>query len=103
MDLIRVENGNPVLEDSISARLVAFEKKAKQIKEQQDRLKQMILEAMEEHGILKIENEDLVLTYIATTDRETFDSKGFRKDHPDLFDEYVKMSPVKPSIRIRVK
>ena len=33
----------------------------------------------------------------------TFDSKKFREDHPNLYDEYIKMSDVKSSIRIKVK
>ena len=58
---------------------------------------------MESKGIIKVETEEITISYIAPTDRETFDSKRFKADHADLFDEYVKMSPVKSSVRIKVK
>ena len=58
---------------------------------------------MEEKGIIKIETDDLIINYIAPTDRETLDSKSLRQDHPQLYDAYIKMTPVKSSIRIKVK
>ena len=73
------------------------------IEEKEKALKQAILEEMEAKNILKIENDDLVLNYIAPTDRETFDSKSFKEDHQDMYDEYIKMTPVKSSVRIKLK
>ena len=60
-------------------------------------------EEMEKKGIKKIESEELLINYIESTDRETFDKKAFQKEHADLFDEYVTMKPVKSSIRVKVK
>ena len=58
---------------------------------------------MENKNILKLETDDLTITYIAPAERETFDSKRFREENSDLYDEYVKFSPVKSSIRVKVK
>ena len=52
---------------------------------------------------LKDEIVGLEVTYIAPSDRESFDSKKLREDNPDLYDEYVKMNPVKSSVRIKLK
>ena len=101
--LIRMEDNNAVLMPSASAMLAEFERQAKQIKAKQDELKQRILAEMEEHGILKIDTDELTITYVAETSRETFDSKAFRKDNPDLYDEYVKISTVSASVRMKVK
>ena len=84
--LIRIENNNAVLMQSASAKLAEFERQVKAIEAQQKELKKRILEEMEANGILSLDNEDLTITYIAATGRETFDSKSFRKDHPDLYD-----------------
>ena len=92
-----------LLNPEVSSALAQFEKQAKEIKAKQDELKQKILEEMESKGIVKVETDDLTITYIAPTNRETFDSKKFRKDNPDLYDEYVSISPVKASIRMKVK
>ena len=58
---------------------------------------------MEANNVLKIDNDNLTITYIAPTERETFDSKTFREEHEDLYDAYVKFNPVKSSVRIKVK
>lgn len=101
MELIKIENGQ--LPQTVIQTLVNFERMAKQIKDQQEELKKEILEAMERNGILKIEAPELTINYIAETDRETFDAKGFRTEYPELYDDFVKISTVKPSIRIKVK
>ena len=101
--LIRVEQNNALLNPEASSKLAEFERMAKEIKAKQDELKQRILAEMEEHGILKIETDELTINYVAPTSRETFDSKAFRKDNPDLYDEYVKITDVSASVRMKVK
>ena len=103
-DLIKVENGNSVLDVAISKTIADFERQIKFIKEQEEALKEAIKAEMETKGILKVEDatNGMTITYIAPTYRETFDSKKFKVDNPDVYDEYVKMSPVKSSIRIKL-
>jgi predicted phage-related endonuclease len=101
--LIRMENDNAVLMPSASAMLAEFERQAKAIEAKQKELKKRILEEMEAKGILSVETDELSITYVAPTSRESFDSKAFRKDNPDLYDEYVKISNVSASVRLKVK
>lgn len=103
MELIKVENGIGILDTEVSKKVAEFEKALKEIKEKEEELKQNILSEMESKNILKLETDSLTVTYTAPAERETFDSKRFREDNPDLYDEYVKFSPVKSSIRIKVK
>lgn len=103
MELIRVEDGLEILDPEVSKTIAEFEKQIKAIKEQEDNLKKAILEEMEQRQIVKMETPDLLISYVAPTDRETFDSKSFREEHQELYDDYVKMTPVKSSIRIKVK
>lgn len=84
-------------------KLIAFEKAIKEAKAKEDALKAEILAEMESRGILKIDTEELLITYVAECERESFDSKAFRDDFPELYDDYVKMTTVKPSIRIKVR
>jgi regulator of replication initiation timing len=102
-ELIKVENGTAVLNAEAVNKIAEFENAMKKLKQAEDQLKKEILGEMEEKNILKIENETMTISYIASTGRETFDSKKFRADNPDLYDEYVTISPVKSSIRIKVK
>lgn len=103
MELIKVENEIGILDTEVSKKVAEFEKALKEIKEKEEKLKQNILSEMESKNILKLETDDLTITYIAPAERETFDSKKFREENSDLYDEYVKFSPVKSSIRIKVK
>lgn len=103
MELIKVENDLTILDLEVSNKIAEFERQLKTIKEQEDELKKAILEEMEAKNIIKVESDDLMISYIAPTDRETFDSKSFKAEHQDLYDEYIKMTPVKSSIRIKVK
>jgi len=103
MDLIQVRNDVALLDQEVSAKIADFERQVKAIKEQEDELKKSILEEMESKGIIKVETDDLSITYVAGTDREKFNTRDFRKDNPDLYDSYISMIPVKSSIRIKVK
>lgn len=103
MELIKVENEIGILDTEVSKKVAEFEKTLKEIKEKEEELKQNILTEMENKNILKLETDDLTITYIAPAERETFDSKRFREENSDLYDEYVKFSPVKSSIRVKVK
>lgn len=100
MELVKIENGQlaPITIEAIKT----FETQIKTIKEQYEIFKSELLNTMEQNGIVKFEAEGLKISYIAETERETFDSKQFKVDMPDLYDEYVKLSKVKPSVRIKV-
>ncbi|MBQ2350409.1 MAG: hypothetical protein II393_04020 [Cytophagales bacterium] len=92
-----------LINPEIASKIVEFEKMAKEIKEKEDDIKKTILEEMENKGIVKVENDDFIISYVAPTDRETFDTKSFREAYADLYDEFVKLTPVKSSIRIKLK
>lgn len=101
--LIRVDDNVAVLSPSASAMLAEFEREAKAIEEKQNELKKRILVEMEKHGILKIETDDVTITYVAPTTRENFDKKAFRAKNPKLYDEFVKIGAVASSVRIKLK
>ena len=102
-NLIVFEGDKALLTPETSAKIAELERTMKAIKKGYDELKDRILTEMEESGVIKLDTEDVTISYVAPSDRETFDSKAFRQDHADLYDEYVKISPVKPSIRIKLR
>ena len=101
-ELIVFEGKTALLNPEVSTKLAEFERMAKDVKAKQDELKQRILEEMESKGIISIKSPELTISYVAPTTRETFDSKTFRKDHPDLYDEYVNIIMEKASVRMKV-
>ena len=87
----------------VCERIIRLEKQAKEIKQQQDSMKNEILDAMQKYGVLKFDNELMKIAFIPEHDAEKFDSKTFKEENPDVYDMYAKITKVKPSIRITVK
>ena len=102
MELIKVENGY-VLDKGTMDEIKEIEKLSKALKERQDKVRAELQKIMEDNNIIKFESDEIVVNYIAATTREAFDSKQLKSDNPDLYDLYVKLSPVKASIKIKVK
>lgn len=102
-NIIEGTGSNVMLSEEVCDRIISLEKQAKEIKKQQDSMKKDILEAMKKYGVLKFDNEFLKIAFIPEHDAERFDSKTFKEENPDIYDSYVKLSKVKPSIRITVK
>lgn len=97
-------NGNiPTLNPKTVAEIYFIEQTIKEITAKQKAVKQAILEAMQANGITKLETPELLINYIAPTDRESFDNKAFQKEFPEIYDQYVRISPVAASIRIKLK
>ena len=103
MDLIKIENNTVLLNSETSKQIASFEKAIKELKEKEEELKKAILKEMEDKNVIKVDTPDIAITYVAETYKETFDSKLFKEQNPDLYDAYVKISPVKASLRIKVK
>lgn len=100
-ELIQFENGH--LAEKAVEYIRAVESRMKKEKEDYDAFKRELLKAMEDNGITKIDTDTVIVSYIGATTRETFDSKAFKADMPELYDECTRFSDVSPSIRIKVK
>ena len=74
--------------------------KKKEIEKQVKTFSERMKGEMEKAGVKKWETENMRLTYIDPTTKETFDSKRFKEEHPEDYREYIKTTEVKPSIRI---
>lgn len=92
-----------VLDPDTASRIAFFERKTKEIKAKEDEIKALILSEMERKGIIKIDTEDITITRVLETTRESFDTKKFKVDYPLMYDEYCYQSPVKSSVRIKLK
>ena len=102
-ELIVLNNGSAELSVETAKLIADFERKVKEIQEKEKELKEKILAEMEMRGLVKLETDDLILSYIAPTTRETLDSKALKEELPTIYDEYAKLSSVKASLRIKLK
>ena len=101
-DLQIIQKDGTLTAEAVEA-IKQYENIKKRVESEYNAFKTSLLQAMEEHGVLQIKADGLTVSYVAPTEKETFDSKSFRANNPDLYDEYVKMSPVKSSIRIKAE
>lgn len=102
-EIIEYNGDVPQLAQEISEKIAEFEKTIKELKKQEDELKEKIKQAFEDNGVLKLENDLLNITYVESYDKEALDTKRLRAEIPEIYDEYVKITPVKASIRIKAK
>jgi len=102
-EIIVKEDGKYAISENVSKQIAEFEREIKAAKAKEEKLKDMILKEMEDKKILAIENDDLKITYVSETYRTTFDSSKFKEEHLDLYQDYLKDTYVKSSIRITTK
>lgn len=102
-ELITIVDGATILDINVANQIAEFERKAKEIEEAEKALREQIQKEMEEKGIKSVSTDSLLISYKQEYDRENFDKKRFRADHPDLYDSYISMTTVNASVSIKLK
>ena len=102
-NLIVKKEDNYQLTDTIISELRLIDEEEKELKEKKEKIREILLKEMEDKNILKLENENISITYKAPTERETFRTAKLKKDLPELYDTYVEFTPVKSSLVIKIK
>lgn len=103
MELIKIYGEAAILDGDTANKIAEFEREVKALKEKEDALKKAILKEMETKGIIKLDTDALTITYVAPYDKEALDTRTLREELPDVYDAYTNISPVKSSIRIKLK
>lgn len=104
-ELIVYEEDRLVLTENIAEQLSKIFKAKKDLEAKEKEIKEALLKEMQASDIISVEHEGygISIKLVDSYDRETFDSKKFKNDHPDEYDKYVKFTTVKPSVRVSVK
>lgn len=89
-EIITKEN---VISLEYKTHLIKVLKLSKRVEEEEKKLKAELKKAMEERNIYKIKVEGMSISLSPETTQETFDKEAFKKDHPDLYEEYVTIKP----------
>ena len=69
------------------------ESKAKEIRER-------LLAEMESRGIEQLDIDGLKIYYVAATERKSVDTAKLKAERPEVYENYLKVSKVKPSLRV---
>ena len=104
-ELYRIEDDTLIIAKNIIDAIKNFEKEKKEIEEQEQKLREKLLEAMEKYGHDKWVSPDgtLMVSYTPENEYTTFDSKKLKEDDFDTYFKYLKTSTKKASIRMTIK
>lgn len=102
-DLIIVNNKDVNLVPEAKALIIELEQKKKEIDEMIKEYRAEILKQMEAHNIRKIDCGEIAFTYKDAYDKFTFESKKFKEENPDLYDQYLKRSEMPASILVKIR
>jgi len=83
--------------------LAMLEADVKKKTEELKTIKDGLCKLMLDKSIKRFTTPVMQLTTVTPAPKQTFDSKKFKDDYPELYDKYLKTSEVKPSIRITFK
>lgn len=89
--------------ERVESSIIEMEKLIKAAKERRETMLSRIKESMRDNGIRKWETERMTITYVEPSSRLSVDIDSLRENHPQLLESYLKESPIKDSIRIRLK
>lgn len=87
----------------IERSIVEIKTRLAQAEEQKKSLTEALYREMDARGVYKLDSPTLSITRIADTTVETFDSKSFRSDHPELYGKYLREIPRKGYVKIALK
>lgn len=91
------------VEQEMALQVKDFQDRLNGLKTRDNELRANIMAAMEKNDIKKFENEFLSITYIAATNRMGIDLAKLKEEKPEVYKEYLKTTPIKASIRLKIK
>lgn len=78
-------------------------KRIKELTEEYDAIKSEVLQKMIENKDKSFDTGNILITVVAPSTRETFDSNRFKAEHEDLYGEYIKKSTTKESLKLTIR
>lgn len=83
--------------------LAYFKAMMDRIEEEKARALDTLRQTMEEAGVKQIETERIKVTLVAESRSKTFDSTRFKKEHPDLAEQFQKETTRKAHVKITLR
>lgn len=93
---------NELVEEA-GEQIIKFETAIKELQEKEKQFREALLNQMQERGVKSVKYKNLTISLTDAHVTEKFDSKAFKADYEQLYNEYVKLTDVKASVAIRIK
>ena len=78
-------------------------KRIKELTEEYESIKQDVLRKMVENNDKSFDTGNILITYVAPSTRESFDTKKFKSEHADLYSDYIRTSTTKESLKLTLR
>lgn len=112
VEVARILQGETALVAAPKQQLIAQEavqmiyqitRQSEEAKKVLDEMKSKLREAMESHGVKSWDSGCFKATIAADSVSETFDTTRFKKEHPDLYNQYLKSTTRKGGFTIKLR
>lgn len=97
---------SPIFPDYITENetaLCALGSRIKELTEEYDAIKAEVLTKMVENNDKSFDTGNILITLVAPSTRETFDSKKFKAEHEDIYANYIKTSQTKATLKLTLR
>ena len=81
-------------------RLLFLNERIKALTEEKEAIQREIQESMKKDGVDSVDSGLILFTRVASSTRNTFDSSRFKQEHADMYEQYLKPSVTKESIKL---
>ena len=88
---------------SFEEEIVRRESELKALKQNEDALRSLILQAFLDNGIKSFETDRISISVKSAYTRSTVDSKSLKDKYPVVYDNVIKQTKVNPSLTIKIK
>ena len=93
----------PVVTSEAEKLIIDIESQLKALKEKKEAIQEAIMQAMVKAGSYSYKSDNLSITRKTASTRKSFDKEQFDKDYPNVYDKYIKETPVAESLLIKIK
>lgn len=93
----------PVLAVEAERLIVDIESELKRLTEQKKALTDGVMKAMVQAGVYSWKGEHINITRKTASVRKSFDKERFETDYPNVYDKYIKETPVAESLLIKFR
>lgn len=88
--------------ESMMDELITISRTMKELQQRESEIKDLVMARMKVDGVDKLGNDLITFTRKAAYERMTVDSTALKKDMPEVFEKYTKVTKVKESISYKV-
>jgi predicted phage-related endonuclease len=101
--LTKTQSELATVEAEILQATAALQQRKQELIEKDNEVRSAIKEAMIKNNVKKFDSDNLTITLVAASERKSLDTARIKEEEPDVYERYLKVTPVAASVRIKVK